>query len=307
MVRKAGIILKEKKGYKLISHTGKNLGQYPTKNLAKKREQQVEYFKKIKSGRVKKAGGIGSTVLNTIRNLKTSFKSGTPFGVNNKGYVTKPNSSLPKPKVEYNSPFLNQRPLSTFEATQLPSARSGLAAQKQANTPIAVDKFFKTPALQDLKDNVNQRRALSQMVIDRAPENVKPWLMPRDESKIQQSATKLSPLELKSRITGYQGPFVRDVTKPYKIPTEKSIPIVTHLKNKIMKTIASKPKATESYNQNYDSSSNYFNRDVKDDSKYYKAIQREQSKIDSLQPLASLTTKPPKQSDIQILPPSDTI
>lgn len=32
-------------GYKLVSHTGKNLGKYPSKKQAQRREKQVNYFK----------------------------------------------------------------------------------------------------------------------------------------------------------------------------------------------------------------------------------------------------------------------
>ena len=38
-------IRKVKGGYRLVSHTGKNLGTYPTKGGAEKRERQVQYFK----------------------------------------------------------------------------------------------------------------------------------------------------------------------------------------------------------------------------------------------------------------------
>jgi len=31
--------------YKLVSHTGKNLGTYPTRAAAEKRERQVQFFK----------------------------------------------------------------------------------------------------------------------------------------------------------------------------------------------------------------------------------------------------------------------
>jgi hypothetical protein len=39
------IIRKVKSGYRLYSHSGRNLGTYPTRAGAKKREQQVQYFK----------------------------------------------------------------------------------------------------------------------------------------------------------------------------------------------------------------------------------------------------------------------
>lgn len=38
-------IRKVKGGYRLVSHTGKNLGTYPTHAGAEKRERQVQYFK----------------------------------------------------------------------------------------------------------------------------------------------------------------------------------------------------------------------------------------------------------------------
>lgn len=38
-------IVKVAGGYELKSHKGKNLGKYPTKEGAAKREKQVEYFK----------------------------------------------------------------------------------------------------------------------------------------------------------------------------------------------------------------------------------------------------------------------
>lgn len=38
-------IRKVKGGYRLVSHSGKNLGTYPSKGGAEKRERQVQYFK----------------------------------------------------------------------------------------------------------------------------------------------------------------------------------------------------------------------------------------------------------------------
>ena len=38
-------IKKVKEGYRLESHTGKNLGTYASKAGAEKRERQVQYFK----------------------------------------------------------------------------------------------------------------------------------------------------------------------------------------------------------------------------------------------------------------------
>jgi hypothetical protein len=50
IVRRASMIKKVKEGYKVLSEkTGKNLGgPYKTKEEAKKRLQQVEYFKRTK-------------------------------------------------------------------------------------------------------------------------------------------------------------------------------------------------------------------------------------------------------------------
>lgn len=42
------MIKKTKDGYRLVSHTGKNLGTYPSKKGAEKREKQVNYFKHLK-------------------------------------------------------------------------------------------------------------------------------------------------------------------------------------------------------------------------------------------------------------------
>ena len=39
------IIRKVKSGYRLYSHSGKNMGTYPTKGGAENREQEVQYFK----------------------------------------------------------------------------------------------------------------------------------------------------------------------------------------------------------------------------------------------------------------------
>ena len=41
-------IRKTKKGYSLKSKKGRNLGTYPTKEGAKKREKQINYFKGVK-------------------------------------------------------------------------------------------------------------------------------------------------------------------------------------------------------------------------------------------------------------------
>lgn len=38
-------IKKVKDGYRLLSHKGKNLGTYATREGAEKRERQVQYFK----------------------------------------------------------------------------------------------------------------------------------------------------------------------------------------------------------------------------------------------------------------------
>jgi hypothetical protein len=43
-------IRRVKGGYRLVSRKGKNLGTYPSKAGAQKREQQVQFFKK-KGGR----------------------------------------------------------------------------------------------------------------------------------------------------------------------------------------------------------------------------------------------------------------
>ncbi len=42
------MIRKTKKGYKVISKSGRNLGEYKTKKEALKRLRQVEWFKKHK-------------------------------------------------------------------------------------------------------------------------------------------------------------------------------------------------------------------------------------------------------------------
>jgi len=39
------VIKKTKSGYKVVSELGKNLGEYKSKNEAKRRLAQVEYFK----------------------------------------------------------------------------------------------------------------------------------------------------------------------------------------------------------------------------------------------------------------------
>lgn len=39
------VIRKVKGGYRLVSHTGKNLGTFKTKAAAEKRERQVQFFK----------------------------------------------------------------------------------------------------------------------------------------------------------------------------------------------------------------------------------------------------------------------
>lgn len=41
-------IRKVKAGYRLVSKKGKNLGTYKSKEGAKRRERQVQYFKKAK-------------------------------------------------------------------------------------------------------------------------------------------------------------------------------------------------------------------------------------------------------------------
>jgi hypothetical protein len=39
------MIRKTKNGYKVVSEKGRNMGEYTTKEEAKKRLQQIEYFK----------------------------------------------------------------------------------------------------------------------------------------------------------------------------------------------------------------------------------------------------------------------
>ena len=39
------MIRKVKEGYRVVSESGRNMGTYPTKEKAKKRLQQIEYFK----------------------------------------------------------------------------------------------------------------------------------------------------------------------------------------------------------------------------------------------------------------------
>ncbi len=42
-------VRKVKAGYRLVSKKGKNLGTYKTKEGAKQREREVQYFKKAKA------------------------------------------------------------------------------------------------------------------------------------------------------------------------------------------------------------------------------------------------------------------
>ena len=41
-------IVKVKDGYRLLSHKGKNLGNFPSKSGAQKHEREVQYFKHAK-------------------------------------------------------------------------------------------------------------------------------------------------------------------------------------------------------------------------------------------------------------------
>lgn len=42
------MIKRIKKGFRVVSHTGKNLGEYKSKKAAKKRLSQIEFFKRRK-------------------------------------------------------------------------------------------------------------------------------------------------------------------------------------------------------------------------------------------------------------------
>lgn len=42
------MIKKVKEGYRVLSESGRNMGTYPTKEEAKKRLQQIEFFKQKK-------------------------------------------------------------------------------------------------------------------------------------------------------------------------------------------------------------------------------------------------------------------
>lgn len=60
-------IRKVKEGYRLESHTGKNLGTYDTRGGAEQRERQVQYFKHKgwKKAREKRASSFNLAELNT--------------------------------------------------------------------------------------------------------------------------------------------------------------------------------------------------------------------------------------------------
>ena len=47
------MIRKTKSGYKLVSHAGKNLGEYKTKTEAEAREKQIKMFKSMKAKKPK--------------------------------------------------------------------------------------------------------------------------------------------------------------------------------------------------------------------------------------------------------------
>lgn len=44
------MIKKIKVGYRVMAESGRNMGTYKTKEEAKKRLQQIEYFKHVKKG-----------------------------------------------------------------------------------------------------------------------------------------------------------------------------------------------------------------------------------------------------------------
>lgn len=48
------MIRRVKGGFRLVSHTGKNLGTFPTRKQAMKRERQVNFFKHRKKKRSKR-------------------------------------------------------------------------------------------------------------------------------------------------------------------------------------------------------------------------------------------------------------
>jgi hypothetical protein len=45
------MIVKVKDGYRVVAESGRNMGTYPTKKEAKKRLQQIEYFKHKKQAK----------------------------------------------------------------------------------------------------------------------------------------------------------------------------------------------------------------------------------------------------------------
>jgi hypothetical protein len=67
-------INKTAKGYKLVSKSGKNLGEYPTKAGAEKREQQVNYFKHQNESKATRVDQLVSEMLRFARtNEQTLF------------------------------------------------------------------------------------------------------------------------------------------------------------------------------------------------------------------------------------------
>lgn len=63
-------IKKTDKGYKLVSKSGKNLGEYPTKAGAEKRERQVNYFKHQNESKATKVDQLVSEMLHYARTNK---------------------------------------------------------------------------------------------------------------------------------------------------------------------------------------------------------------------------------------------
>lgn len=42
------MIIRVKKGYRVVAESGRNMGTYPTKEQAEKRLRQIEFFKHLK-------------------------------------------------------------------------------------------------------------------------------------------------------------------------------------------------------------------------------------------------------------------
>lgn len=141
-------IVKTGSQYELKSHTGKNLGKYPTKAGAEKREKQVNYFKNVKedaSGGATSAGAFATGAVGAAKPKKIiRRKSSVGEGIDqvDEGYW-----DLAMQKFEKEQARRKANPDEKFEKNPLSHDKNGVykGDKDLAGKPVKKVKEFKAP------------------------------------------------------------------------------------------------------------------------------------------------------------------